>query len=197
MRNPSVAPPLWCCEPAEPDDGVFTPPLPPAEDDRSVLTEQIEPLPKVPTPSRKDPVLQAKQMQKKKPEKQEKPLKAKAKAGRPKGRISTPERKPVRKEPVYVPREEVKKKKGCCACLNARNVTSHRLSVLAPTCLTAHDPPMPFGQNMGSERVHPKVKKNNKKTHLHLARKKREKKEITIQSITAAAAACSFHQETR
>lgn len=168
------------------------PPLPPAEDDRSVLTEQIEPLPKVPTPSRKDPVLQAKQMQKKKPEKQEKPLKAKAKAGRPKGRISTPERKPVRKEPVYVPREEVKKKKGCCACLNARNVTSHRLSVLAPTCLTAHDPPMPFGQNMGSERVHPKVKKKTKKPTCISP----EKKEITIQSITAAAA-CSFHQETR
>lgn len=83
-----------------------------AEDDKSVLTEQIEPLPKVSTPGKKPPVLQAKQMQKKKTEKQEKPVKPKAKGGRPKGRISTPERKPVRKEPVYVPREEVKKKKG-------------------------------------------------------------------------------------
>lgn len=77
-----------------------------------MLTEQIEPLPKVHTPAKKAPPLQAKQTQKKKPEKQDKPVKPKARAGRPKGRISTPERKPVRKEPVYLPREEVKKKKG-------------------------------------------------------------------------------------
>lgn len=83
-----------------------------AEDDRSVLTEQIEPLPKVSTPGKKPPMVQGKQTQKKKTEKQEKPVKPKAKGGRPKGRISTPERKPARKEPVYVPREEVKKKKG-------------------------------------------------------------------------------------
>ena len=36
---------------------------------------------------------------------------------RPKGRMSTPERKPVRTEPVYTPREEVKKKKGSHGCI--------------------------------------------------------------------------------
>lgn len=77
-----------------------------------MLTEQIEPLPKVPTPVKRASATQAKPAQKKKPEKQDKPVKPKAKTGRPKGRISTPERKPLRKEPVYVPREEVKKKKG-------------------------------------------------------------------------------------
>lgn len=76
------------------------------------MTEQIEPLPKVPSPLKKPAVVQSKQTQQKKTEKQEKPVKPKTKGGRPKGRISTPERKPVRKEPVYIPREEVKKKKG-------------------------------------------------------------------------------------
>ena len=83
-----------------------------ADDDKSMLTEQIEPLPKVSSPAQKSTVVQKKQTQQKKMEKQEKPVKPKAKGGRPKGRISTPERKPVRKEPVYIPREEVKKKKG-------------------------------------------------------------------------------------
>ncbi|KAM9346982.1 microtubule-associated protein 2 [Symphorus nematophorus] len=79
------------------------------DDDKSMATEQIEPLPKVLSPSKKPGVVQNKQTQQKK---QEKPVKPKAKGGRPKGRISTPERKPVRKEPVYIPREEVKKKKA-------------------------------------------------------------------------------------
>lgn len=83
-----------------------------ADDDKSMLTEQIEPLPKMPSPVKKTAVVQNKQTQQKKTEKQEKPVKPKAKGGRAKGRISTPERKPVRKEPVYIPREEVKKKKG-------------------------------------------------------------------------------------
>nr|XP_046260907.1 microtubule-associated protein 2 isoform X6 [Scatophagus argus] len=81
------------------------------DDDKSMATEQIEPLPKVASPARKPAVVQNKQTQQK-TEKQEKPVKPKAKGGRPKGRISTPERKPVRKEPVYIPREEVKKKKA-------------------------------------------------------------------------------------
>ncbi|XP_078030553.1 microtubule-associated protein 2 isoform X6 [Epinephelus lanceolatus] len=82
------------------------------DDDKSMATEQIEPLPKVLSPVKKPGVVQNKQTQPKKTEKQEKPVKSKAKGGRPKGRISTPERKPVRKEPVYIPREEVKKKKA-------------------------------------------------------------------------------------
>ncbi|XP_042350672.1 microtubule-associated protein 2 [Plectropomus leopardus] len=82
------------------------------DDDKSMATEQIEPLPKVPTPVKKPAVVQNKQTQPKKTEKQEKPVKPKAKGGRARGRISTPERKPVRKEPVYIPREEVKKKKA-------------------------------------------------------------------------------------
>lgn len=81
------------------------------DDDRTLATEQSEPLPRVLTPTKKAATLQKKQQQKKM-EKQEKMVKSKAKGMRPKGRISTPERKPVRTEPVYIPREEVKKKKG-------------------------------------------------------------------------------------
>lgn len=81
------------------------------DDDRTLATEQIEPLPRVLTPTKKAATLQKKQQQKKM-EKQEKMVKSKAKGMRPKGRISTPERKPVRTEPVYIPREEMKKKKG-------------------------------------------------------------------------------------
>lgn len=99
-------------------------PLNSAEDDKSVMTEQIEPLPMVPTPVKKAPAPQAKQTQKKKPEKQDKPVKPKTKTGRPKGWISTPERKPVRKEPVYVPREELKKKKGSYKCFPLRFLRS-------------------------------------------------------------------------
>lgn len=82
-----------------------------------MFTEQIEPLPKVPSPVKKPETVQNKQTQQKKPEKQEKTVKAKAKGMRTKGRISTPERKPVRKEPVYVPREDIKKKKGSHAAV--------------------------------------------------------------------------------
>lgn len=71
-------------------------------------------MPKVTSPVKKPGVVPNKQTQQKKPEKQEKPVKPKARGGRARGRISTPERKPVRKEPVYIPREEVKKKKGSC-----------------------------------------------------------------------------------
>lgn len=74
-----------------------------------MATEQIEPLPRVLTPAKTPAALQKKQAQQKKAEKAVKP---KTKATRPKGRISTPERKPVRTEAAYVPREEVKKKKG-------------------------------------------------------------------------------------
>lgn len=75
-----------------------------------MATEQIEPLPRVLTPAKNPATVQKKQQ--KKTEKQEKMVKSKAKGMRPKGRISTPERKPVRTEPIYIPREEVKKKKG-------------------------------------------------------------------------------------
>ncbi|XP_069010676.1 microtubule-associated protein 2 isoform X5 [Embiotoca jacksoni] len=82
------------------------------DDDKSILTDQIEPLPKISSPVKKLSVVQNKQTQQRKTEKQEKPVKPKTKAGRAKGRISTPERKPVRKEPVYIPREDLKKKKA-------------------------------------------------------------------------------------
>lgn len=89
-----------------------------ADDDKSMVTEQIEPLPQVLTPVKKAAEVQHKQAQQRKMEKQERPVKPKTKGGRTKGRISTPERKPVRKEPVYIPREEVKKKKGSILLLN-------------------------------------------------------------------------------
>ena len=69
---------------------------------------------KGPSPVKKPAVVPSKHSQQKKQEYQEKPFKPKAKGGRPRGRISTPERKPARKEPVCIPREEFKKKKGSC-----------------------------------------------------------------------------------
>ncbi|XP_076025925.1 microtubule-associated protein 2 [Genypterus blacodes] len=68
------------------------------DDDKSMMTEQIEPLPEVSSPMTKTPG--------------DKLVKPKVKGGRAKGRMSTPERKPVRKETVYIPREDVKKKKA-------------------------------------------------------------------------------------
>ncbi|XP_042281291.1 microtubule-associated protein 2 [Thunnus maccoyii] len=107
------------------------------DDDRSMLTEQIEPLPKGPSPVKQPAVVQDKQTQQK-TEKQEKPAKPKTKGGRAKGRISTPERKPVRKEPVYIPREEVKKKKAVIRKteltkkMEAQTQSPTRRSVLKP-----------------------------------------------------------------
>ncbi|KAL2081570.1 hypothetical protein ACEWY4_023423 [Coilia grayii] len=69
------------------------------DEDKSMATEKIEPLPKVRSPVKKPAVV-------------EKPVKQKAKGGRVKGRVSTPERKPVRKEPLPIPREDTRKKKA-------------------------------------------------------------------------------------
>ncbi|XP_068428017.1 microtubule-associated protein 2 isoform X2 [Clinocottus analis] len=82
------------------------------DDDKSMATEQIEPLPKEPSSVQKPAVVQNKHTQQRKTEKQEKTVKPRDRGGRPKGRISTPERKPVRKEPVYIPREDIQKKKA-------------------------------------------------------------------------------------
>ncbi|XP_042082160.1 microtubule-associated protein 2 [Haplochromis burtoni] len=82
------------------------------DDDKSMVTEHTEPLPKMSSPVKKPAVVQNKLAQQWKTEKQEKLIKAKTKGGRPKGRISTPERKPTRKEPAYIPKEELKKKKA-------------------------------------------------------------------------------------
>lgn len=70
------------------------------DDDKSMATEKIEPLPRVMSPVKKPPA--------------EKPVKQRAKGGRAKGRITTPERKPIRKEPVPIQKDELKKKKGFC-----------------------------------------------------------------------------------
>ena len=80
-----------------------------------MATEKIEPPPKMRSPVKKPAV--------------EKTVKQKPKGVRVKGRVSTPERKPVRKEPLPIPKEDARKKKGflphtwlhvasCCAvCL--------------------------------------------------------------------------------
>ncbi|KAG5283427.1 hypothetical protein AALO_G00041960 [Alosa alosa] len=69
------------------------------DDDKSMATERIEPPPKMRSPLKKPAV--------------EKPAKQKTKqGGRVKGRVSTPERKPVRKEPLPIPREDTRKKKA-------------------------------------------------------------------------------------
>uniref|UniRef100_A0A672MWZ7 MAP2/Tau projection domain-containing protein n=1 Tax=Sinocyclocheilus grahami TaxID=75366 RepID=A0A672MWZ7_SINGR len=70
------------------------------DDDISMATEKIEPLPRVMSPVKKPHA--------------EKPAKQRAKGGRAKGRITTPERKPVRKESVPIQKDEMKKKKGFC-----------------------------------------------------------------------------------
>ncbi|XP_066544749.1 microtubule-associated protein 2 isoform X3 [Amia ocellicauda] len=68
------------------------------DDDRSIMTEKIEQLPKMESPEIRKPSV-------------EKHTKEKA-MNRAKGRVSTPERKPARKEPSSVPRDEMKKKKA-------------------------------------------------------------------------------------
>ncbi|KAJ8415197.1 hypothetical protein AAFF_G00008950 [Aldrovandia affinis] len=67
------------------------------DDERSIMTEKIEPLPKTQSPVKKPPA--------------EKRVKEKG-MGRVKGRVSTPERRPARKEPSSTPRDEIKKKKA-------------------------------------------------------------------------------------
>ncbi|XP_069052760.1 microtubule-associated protein 2 isoform X15 [Lepisosteus oculatus] len=71
---------------------------PQEDDDRSIMTEKIEPLPKTESLEIRKPSV-------------EKLTKEKG-MGRGKGRVSTPERKPARKEPSSVPRDEMKKKKA-------------------------------------------------------------------------------------
>ncbi|XP_041119198.1 microtubule-associated protein 2 isoform X14 [Polyodon spathula] len=68
------------------------------DDDRSIMTEKIEPLPKTESPKIRRPSV-------------EKHAKDKA-LSRGKGRVSTPERKAAKKEPSMVPRDDMKKKKA-------------------------------------------------------------------------------------
>ncbi|MGH0137728.1 UNVERIFIED_CONTAM: hypothetical protein FKN15_064624 [Acipenser sinensis] len=68
------------------------------DDDRSIMTEKIEPLPKTESPKIGRPSV-------------EKHAKDKA-LSRGKGRVSTPERKAAKKEPSMVPRDDMKKKKA-------------------------------------------------------------------------------------
>lgn len=84
----------------------------PADDDKSMLTEHTEPLLKVYSPLKKPAGVHNKPAPPQKTERQEKPVKPKSRGVRTKGRISTPERRPARKEPACIPKEEVKKKKG-------------------------------------------------------------------------------------
>ncbi|XP_061735856.1 microtubule-associated protein 2 isoform X3 [Nerophis ophidion] len=76
------------------------------DDEKSMATEQMESLPEGRV---QQTAVQTQQTEQKRTEK---PVKPRAKAGRVKGRIATPERKPLRKEPVYTSREEAKKKKA-------------------------------------------------------------------------------------
>ncbi|XP_055727133.1 microtubule-associated protein 2-like isoform X5 [Salvelinus fontinalis] len=117
------------------------------DDDMSMAAEQIEPLraDRVPAP----PVKKYKTLQQQKQEKQ--PVKPKAKSGRVKGRegcVSTPERKAIRKETVYIPREDIKKKK---AVIKKTELTKKgetrsspsRKSVLKPTAVRHPRPAQP------------------------------------------------------
>nr|XP_061799181.1 microtubule-associated protein 2-like [Nerophis lumbriciformis] len=96
------------------------------DDDKSMATEHIQPLPKVPSPVKTSTVVPNKQTQQKRTEKHEKPVKPKTKGGRVKGRLSTPERKPLHKEPVYIPREKKKaviKKTECTKKMEAQTLS--------------------------------------------------------------------------
>ncbi|XP_036815054.1 microtubule-associated protein 2 isoform X19 [Oncorhynchus mykiss] len=117
------------------------------DDDMSMAAEQIEPLTadRVPAP----PVKKYKTLQQQKQEKQ--PVKPKAKSGRVRGRegcVSTPERKPVRKETVCIPREDIKKKKAVnkktelTKKAETRSSPS-RKSVLKPTAVRHPSPAQP------------------------------------------------------
>ncbi|XP_052378633.1 microtubule-associated protein 2-like isoform X5 [Oncorhynchus keta] len=117
------------------------------DDDMSMAAEQIEPLraDRVPVP----PVKKYKTLQQQKQEKQ--PVKPKAKSGRVRGRegcVSTPERKPVRKETVCIPREDIKKKKAVnkktdlTKKAETRSSPS-RKSVLKPTAVRHPSPAQP------------------------------------------------------
>nr|XP_029516196.1 microtubule-associated protein 2-like isoform X8 [Oncorhynchus nerka] len=117
------------------------------DDDMSMAAEQIEPLraDRVPAP----PVKKYKTLQQQKQEKQ--PVKPKAKSGRVRGRevcVSTPERKPVRKETVCIPREDIKKKKAMnkktelTKKAETRSSPS-RKSVLKPTAVRHPSPAQP------------------------------------------------------
>ncbi|XP_010778914.1 microtubule-associated protein 2-like [Notothenia coriiceps] len=88
------------------------------DDDKSMATEQFEPLPKSSADKKE------KQTQQKKAEKQP----VKPKAGRAKGRISTPERKLVRKEHIFVPREDNKKKKAVIRTEFTKKMQTHSQS---------------------------------------------------------------------
>ncbi|KAK1902625.1 Microtubule-associated protein 2 [Dissostichus eleginoides] len=93
------------------------------DDDKSMATEQFEPLPKA-SADKKPTVVKEKQTQQKKAEKQS----VKPKAGRAKGRISTPERKLVRKEHIFVPREDNKKKKAVIRTEFTKKMQTHSQS---------------------------------------------------------------------
>ncbi|KAJ4933150.1 hypothetical protein JOQ06_029985, partial [Pogonophryne albipinna] len=93
------------------------------DDDKSMATEKFEPLPKG-SADKKPAVVKEKQTQQKKAEKQP----VKPKAGRAKGRISTPERKLVRKEHIFVPREDNKKKKAVIRTEFTKKMQTHSQS---------------------------------------------------------------------
>ncbi|KAK5890571.1 hypothetical protein CesoFtcFv8_014083 [Champsocephalus esox] len=93
------------------------------DDDKSMATERFEPLPKA-SADKKPTVVKEKQTQQKKAEKQP----VKPKAGRAKGRISTPERKLVRKEHIFVPREDNKKKKAVIRTEFTKKMQTHSQS---------------------------------------------------------------------
>ena len=71
------------------------------------MATEMEQLPLAHSPAKTSDLKQEKQQAK-----PEKAVKLMAKEGRAKGRVSTPDRKPMRKDPVCIPREEAKKKKG-------------------------------------------------------------------------------------
>uniref|UniRef100_A0A8C8F341 MAP2/Tau projection domain-containing protein n=1 Tax=Oncorhynchus tshawytscha TaxID=74940 RepID=A0A8C8F341_ONCTS len=129
------------------------------DDDMSMAAEQIEPLraDRVPAP----PVKKYKTLQQQKQEKQ--PVKPKAKSARVRGRegcVSTPERKPVRKETVCIPREDIKKKKAVnkktelTKKAETRSSPS-RKSVLKPTAVRHPSPAQPQPQPHPSARRKP------------------------------------------
>ncbi|XP_042162441.1 microtubule-associated protein 2 isoform X8 [Oncorhynchus tshawytscha] len=149
------------------------------DDDMSMAAEQIEPLraDRVPAP----PVKKYKTLQQQKQEKQ--PVKPKAKSARVRGRegcVSTPERKPVRKETVCIPREDIKKKKAVnkktelTKKAETRSSPS-RKSVLKPTAVRHPSPAQPQPQPHPSARRKPTVGVPEGRRPLSVARQSRDR----------------------
>ncbi|KAJ8383965.1 hypothetical protein AAFF_G00213340, partial [Aldrovandia affinis] len=129
------------------------------DDDRSIVTEKIEPLPKT-SPAKKPS--------------EEKRTKGRA-SGRAKGRVSTPEHRPVRREPSSGPRDEIRKKK---AVIKKADLTK-KSDTRSPSRKSAFKPaarqPRPVQHNVCAKRKPAAMAVTDGRQPLSVAQKTRER----------------------